>query len=70
MIKSCDSADILARKIRAQCDRVDPKLATHAAWRVAVVVAIKAYGVPLTIDALRDLADEIERDLINRGPLQ
>jgi hypothetical protein len=65
-------SDRLARKIRGLTDQAEPRDAVAALWRVALVAAVKAYGVPITASGLRDLADELERDLFTqfRGPLQ
>ena len=58
------NADRTARKIRKIADDAEPLDAVHATWRVALIKAVQVYGPAMTANALRDLADEIERDLI------
>lgn len=57
-------ADRLVREIRDLIDDADPHVAVRASWQVAINAAIRAYGQPHTVCALRDMADEIERDLM------
>jgi hypothetical protein len=69
MIIAPDKTDIVYRRLRAVLNSTAPDIATRAAWRVALLVAVKHYGAALTANALRDLADELERDLMG-GPVQ
>lgn len=69
MIMVADNTERLARRLRAVLANEPTDDATRAAWRVALLVAVNGYGPALTANALRDLADDLENDLM-RGPLQ
>jgi hypothetical protein len=69
MIIAPDKTDRLSRRLRAVLNSTAPDIATRAAWRVALIIAVKHFGAAHTVDALRDLADELERDFMG-GPVQ
>jgi hypothetical protein len=59
-----DQTDKLAGALRDLLALHDGQTATRAAIRVALGVAVREFGPAFTVNALRDLADEMERDLI------
>jgi hypothetical protein len=57
-------ADILTEQIRQSLSGIEPRDAVGPCWRVALVFAVQAYGQAQTANALRDLADLVEQDLM------
>ena len=57
-------ADILTEQIRQSLSITEPRDAVGPCWRVALALTVQTYGQAQTANALRDLADLVEQDLM------